>query len=80
MLGVAAMRRPDRRKGQPLQMAGPSPTTFTATNGTSIVLGRGVLIDLDLERERRRGGAWCPPWAAMWTWDEAERSLSRWPA
>jgi hypothetical protein len=76
---VIPMReRPDKERGGPLAKGRPkvSPPDLT----TNSIPGGGVVVLLDRERERRRGGAWCPPSARMWTWTEAERSLSRWPA
>jgi hypothetical protein len=44
--------------------------------------GTRVVVDLDAWRRLRRapvGGDWFGG-RGMWTWDEAERSRTRWPA
>jgi hypothetical protein len=37
-----------------------------------------TVVDLDLEREHRRGGDWWPAGARMASWEQAEASCGRW--
>jgi hypothetical protein len=67
----------EKRRGQ-ASPPGPEVVTVLTDSTAAIVPPQGDdgrVVDLEVERARRRGG-WWPPGCPPWTWLEAEASIS----